>query len=66
VVIGGTSLMGGKGTVIGSIGGALILQILDNIMGLNNVNTNIQLVVKGLLVIAAVALQQLRPDENEA
>jgi ribose transport system permease protein len=66
VVIGGTSLMGGKGTIVGSIGGALILQILDNIMGLNNVNSNIQLVVKGLLVIAAVALQQLRPEETEA
>ncbi len=66
VVIGGTSLMGGKGTVWGSIGGALILQILDNIMGLNNVSSNVQLVVKGLLVIAAVALQQLRPQEVEA
>ncbi len=66
VVIGGTSLMGGKGTIWGSIGGALILQILDNIMGLNNVSSNVQLVVKGLLVIAAVALQQLRPDETEA
>jgi ribose transport system permease protein len=66
VVIGGTSLMGGKGTIAGSIGGALILQILDNIMGLNNVNSNIQLVVKGLLVIGAVALQQLRPEEVEA
>jgi ribose transport system permease protein len=66
VVIGGTSLMGGKGTIAGSIGGALILQILDNIMGLNNVNSNMQLVVKGILVIAAVALQQLRPEEVEA
>ncbi len=66
VVIGGTSLQGGKGTIWGSIGGALILQILDNIMGLNNVSSNVQLVVKGLLVIAAVALQQLRPEESEA
>ncbi len=66
VVIGGTSLMGGKGTIAGSIGGALILQILDNIMGLNNVNSNVQLIVKGVLVIGAVALQQLRPEEVEA
>ncbi len=66
VVIGGTSLQGGKGTIWGSIGGAIILQILDNIMGLNNVSSNVQLVVKGLLVIAAVALQQLRPEETEA
>jgi len=66
VVIGGTSLQGGKGAIWGSIGGALILQILDNIMGLNNVSSNVQLVIKGLLVIAAVALQQLRPEEAEA
>jgi ribose transport system permease protein len=64
VVIGGASLNGGKGTIGGCIGGALILQILDNILGLNNVSSNIQLIVKGLLVIAAVALQQLRPADN--
>lgn len=66
VVIGGTSLQGGKGTIWGAIGGALILQILDNIMGLNNMSSNVQLVIKGLLVIGAVALQQLRPEETEA
>lgn len=66
VVIGGASLTGGKGTIAGAIGGALILQILDNILGLNNVSSNVQLIVKGLLVIAAVALQQLRPDDEAA
>lgn len=66
VVIGGASLMGGKGTVVGAIGGALILQILDNILGLNNVSSNVQLIVKGLLVILAVALQQLRPTQEAA
>lgn len=66
VVIGGASLMGGKGTVVGAIGGALILQILDNILGLNNVSSNVQLIVKGLLVIVAVALQQLRPAQDAA
>jgi ribose transport system permease protein len=66
VVIGGASLNGGKGTIIGAIGGALILQILDNILGLNNISSNTQLIVKGLLVIAAVALQQLRPTSEAA
>ena len=37
VVIGGTSLAGGAGTVIGSMVGALILSILDNILGLRNI-----------------------------
>lgn len=65
VVIGGASLSGGKGTVAGAIAGAFILGILDNMLSLNNVNSNMQLVAKGLLVIAAVALQQLRPRSAE-
>lgn len=60
VVIGGASLSGGKGTIVGAIAGAFILGILDNMLSLNNVNSNVQLVTKGLLVVAAVALQQLR------
>lgn len=61
VVIGGGSLFGGKGTVAGAVVGAFILGILDNMLSLNNVSSNIQLVVKGLLIVAAVALQQFRP-----
>jgi ribose transport system permease protein len=60
VVIGGASLSGGKGTIVGAIAGAFILGILDNMLSLNNVNSNVQLVTKGLLVVGAVALQQLR------
>lgn len=65
VVIGGASLAGGKGTIIGAVAGAFILGILDNMLSLNNVNSNVQLVTKGLLVVAAVALQQLRPRGAE-
>ncbi|HML21605.1 MAG TPA: ABC transporter permease [Aggregatilinea sp.] len=65
VVIGGASLMGGKGTIIGAIAGAFILGILDNMLSLNNVDSNTQLVVKGLLVLGAVALQQFRPRDVE-
>jgi ribose transport system permease protein len=61
VVIGGASLAGGKGTVAGAIAGAFILGILDNMLSLNNVDSAAQLVIKGLLVVGAVALQQLRP-----
>jgi ribose transport system permease protein len=66
VVIGGASLAGGKGTVAGAIAGAFILGILDNMLSLNNVNSNMQLIIKGLLVVAAVALQQVRPRSAEA
>jgi len=60
VVIGGGSLFGGKGTVAGAVVGAFILGVLDNMLSLNNVSSNIQLVVKGLLIVGAVALQQFR------
>lgn len=66
VVIGGASLAGGKGTVAGAIAGAFILGILDNMLSLNNVDSAAQLVIKGLLVIAAVAIQQVRPRMGEA
>ena len=57
VCIGGTSLAGGKGTITGTVIGAVILGLLDNIMGLNGVNSNLQLIVKGLILILAVFLQ---------
>ena len=47
VVIGGTSLAGGQGTVIGTLIGTLIIGILNNSMGLNNVDANLQLILKG-------------------
>lgn len=60
VVIGGTSLMGGKGTIVGTFVGALILTLLDNVLGLNAISDNTQLIIKGLIVILAVVIQ--RPD----
>lgn len=57
-VIGGASLMGGKGTIIGTLVGALILTLLDNVLGLNAVSDNWQLVIKGLIVVIAVVLQR--------
>jgi len=60
VVIGGASLAGGRGTVVGTFVGALILTLLDNVLGLNNISDNWQLIVKGIIVILAVVIQ--RPD----
>ncbi len=53
-VIGGTSLMGGRGTVFGAVLGALILASLDNGMSLMNYETWVQYVVKGGVLVAAV------------
>src|SRR5438876_4567526 len=55
-VIGGTSLMGGRGTVFGAVLGALILASLDNGMSLLNVESWAQYVVKGSVLVAAVGL----------
>jgi ribose transport system permease protein len=60
VVIGGTSLMGGRGTVLGTLAGALLLGILNNVLALNNVDANVQLLIKGLVIVAAAALLSLR------
>jgi ribose transport system permease protein len=57
-VIGGTSLAGGKGNIAGTFVGALILTLLDNVLGLNAVSDNWQLVIKGLIVVVAVVLQR--------
>jgi simple sugar transport system permease protein len=58
VVIGGTSLMGGRGSVIGTMVGVLIFGFLGNILQLNNIDSNSQLVLKGVIIIAAVLLQE--------
>lgn len=58
VVIGGTPLSGGVGTVIGTLAGTLIIGIINNILGLNNVDANVQLLLKGVIIIGAVLLQR--------
>lgn len=55
-VIGGTSLMGGRGTVFGAVLGALIMASLDNGMSLKNVEPYMQNIIKGAILVAAVGL----------
>lgn len=55
-VIGGTSLMGGRGTVFGAILGALIMASLDNGMSLKNVEPYMQNIIKGAILVVAVGL----------
>ncbi|SFC30232.1 ribose transport system permease protein [Nocardioides terrae] len=58
VVIGGTLLTGGRGTVVGSVLGVLIFTTLSNVFTLNNLSISAQSVVKGLIIVVAVLLQQ--------
>ena len=62
VVIGGTSLMGGIGTVTGSLIGAFMIGILNNSMSLLNVPTFYQMVIKGLIIILAVFVDSKNRD----
>ncbi|OZM72238.1 ABC transporter permease [Amycolatopsis antarctica] len=61
VVIGGTSLTGGRGSVVGTVAGALLVGVLRNVLALNGVDPNIQLLIVGLVIVFAAGLQQLRP-----
>jgi ribose/xylose/arabinose/galactoside ABC-type transport system permease subunit len=60
VVIGGTPLLGGRGTVIGTLGGVLLLGLVSNSMNLLGVGANYQSAVLGLIITAAVLLQKSR------
>jgi ribose transport system permease protein len=58
VVIGGTPLIGGRGTVWGTLGGVLLLGLVSNSMNLLGVGANFQSAVLGLIITAAVLLQK--------
>ena len=58
VVVGGTLLIGGRGTVVGSVLGILIFSTLINVFTQNNLSTSVQNVAKGVIIVAAVLLQQ--------
>jgi len=53
-ILGGTSTLGGEGTIFGAIIGALIIQSLGNGLQMMNVNSNVQYLIKGLVLILAV------------
>jgi ribose transport system permease protein len=56
VVLGGTSLSGGRGRIIGVVIGALFLQVISNMMILMGINTFWQWVVKGIILVAVVLI----------
>ena len=56
VVLGGTSLMGGRGSIIGSILGAILLVVIDNGLNLINASVYVYDVVKGLILMTAVGI----------
>ena len=57
VVIGGTLLTGGRGTIFGTVVGVLIFQTLTNVFTLNNLSSSAQAVATGVIIVIAVLLQ---------
>ncbi len=64
VVIGGTSLSGGKGTIMGTVQGALIIGILNNGLVLLNVSPFWQQVIKGFVILLAVVIEKFNSKEE--
>ena len=58
VVIGGTPLFGGRGTILGTLGGVLLLGLVNNSMNLLGIGANYQSAVLGVIITAAVLLQR--------
>lgn len=58
VVLGGTSLAGGIGSIMGTVIGALIIGILNNALNLMNVSSYYQLLAKGLVILIAVLIDR--------
>ncbi len=60
VVLGGSLLAGGKGTILGTLGGVAIFAVLDNIMGVMSVNAFLKDVIRGLVIVLSVAVYARR------
>jgi ribose transport system permease protein len=58
VVIGGTRLAGGKGSIAGTVVGTLIMGVLTNMLRLNNVDSNVEMMIKAVIIVLAVAVQR--------
>ena len=64
VVIGGTSLSGGRGTILGTVIGCLIIGVLNSGLVLLNVSPFWQQVVKGGVILIAVAIDRMRESND--
>lgn len=66
VILGGTSFVGGIGTITGTLVGALIIATLNNGMTLMGVSYFWQLVIKGAVIIIAVLIDKYRTRHNQS
>ncbi|ROS27727.1 ABC transporter permease [Cellulomonas sp. PhB150] len=66
VVVGGTLLAGGRGTIVGTVLGVLIFSTLTNVFTQNNLSISAQAVAKGVIIVVAVMLQQRIAERSRA
>lgn len=64
VVLGGTALAGGRGSVIRSVGGVIALTIISNVLNLLEVSAFVQMFIKGLIVVIAILVNQPRRETS--
>jgi simple sugar transport system permease protein/ribose transport system permease protein len=59
-ILGGVNLSGGRGTIFGVLGGALVLSVFDNFLNLLAVNVYLVSIIKGLLILGAIILDSIK------
>jgi ribose transport system permease protein len=64
VVLGGTLLAGGKGNIVGTVGGVAIFAVMDQVMSVIEVTSFLQDVFRGLVIVLAVAVYARREIER--
>lgn len=66
VIVGGTSFLGGIGTVAGALIGSIIVGLINNILNLLHVSTQYQLIVKGVLIAGAVIIDMKTKEDKKS
>jgi ribose transport system permease protein len=62
VVIGGTSIIGGRGKIVGTIGGALVMTILINLLTVENIDESVRMMIQGGLILALLIAYAVKED----
>ena len=62
VIVGGTALYGGRGTILGALAGSLLMGMLSNGLILMGLSVSWQMIIKGLIVLVAVAISLRDPN----
>ena len=61
-ILGGTALSGGRGKMFNTLIGSLIMDVITNGLIILGIQSNIQEIIKGIIIIAAVSLSERNPE----